>query len=332
MSTSASPVMFGYDFQSNAAIVLMLENMREMKTIRVEGKEDIEIQLNDGSFVLAQAKAVVDCSTDFSHVRENAKKAISTLAKASEGLTIHELILITNSPNPLNDELSRPLFYGRARKKYDDLPPSAKSVISDLLLKIDKPLDTSKFIIQVLPFESDDDKQRYRAVIDEISDYIGEIDILADGLRKKLQDVWSSLLTKNGTRKDENLKLQKKDVVWPIIVYITNKGQLNREAQYCNQLDESEYNEICRKYEEAIDYYSERYDFVTKIVTDYSKSGLVGREAIVSFVNEHWVDYKDEIKEPGMDETIQCNLLKIILFNILVKRIDIDKIKRAVNL
>ena len=46
---SATSVLFGFDFQANAAIVLMLENIKDMSHIRLEGCEDIDIKLNDGS-------------------------------------------------------------------------------------------------------------------------------------------------------------------------------------------------------------------------------------------------------------------------------------------
>lgn len=55
----ANATLFGFDFQRNAAIVLMLENIKELKSVRLEGnEEDIEISLNDGQKILAQAKAV----------------------------------------------------------------------------------------------------------------------------------------------------------------------------------------------------------------------------------------------------------------------------------
>ena len=52
---TATSVLFGFDFQANAAIVLMLENIKDMSSIRLEGSEDIEINLNNGSSILAQA-------------------------------------------------------------------------------------------------------------------------------------------------------------------------------------------------------------------------------------------------------------------------------------
>lgn len=71
---AANPVLFGFDFQVNAAIVLMLENIKDMSSIRLEGAEDIEINLNDGSCVLAQAKAVVKSSTDFTKLKSRRVK------------------------------------------------------------------------------------------------------------------------------------------------------------------------------------------------------------------------------------------------------------------
>lgn len=42
----ADAVFFGFDFQVNAAIVLMLENIKELKSLRLESaNEDIDISL-----------------------------------------------------------------------------------------------------------------------------------------------------------------------------------------------------------------------------------------------------------------------------------------------
>ena len=45
---NASASAFGWDFQANSAILLMLENIKDAKRIRVEGAdEDIEVTLQD---------------------------------------------------------------------------------------------------------------------------------------------------------------------------------------------------------------------------------------------------------------------------------------------
>ncbi|MFR3266400.1 MAG: hypothetical protein ACLTQN_11205 [Blautia massiliensis (ex Durand et al. 2017)] len=58
-SRRANAVVFGFDFQVNAAIVLMIENIEDLKSLRLEGNyEDIEIELENNQYILAQAKAV----------------------------------------------------------------------------------------------------------------------------------------------------------------------------------------------------------------------------------------------------------------------------------
>ena len=56
-SSNASPEMFGFDFQVNATIVLLLDNIKNVKTVRMEGaSEDIELTMNDGKHMSALLK------------------------------------------------------------------------------------------------------------------------------------------------------------------------------------------------------------------------------------------------------------------------------------
>ena len=74
-SSNASPEVFGFDFQVNATIFLLLDNIKVIKTVRMEGaSEDIELTMNDGNQIMAQAKGVVKGSSDFSHVRSKQYK------------------------------------------------------------------------------------------------------------------------------------------------------------------------------------------------------------------------------------------------------------------
>ncbi|MBR5840398.1 MAG: hypothetical protein IKZ84_17800, partial [Victivallales bacterium] len=73
----ADDLFFGIDFQINAGIVLMIEHIKDATFIRMESdKEDIEIELNNKCSILAQAKSVVNASTDFKNVLEKLKKAL----------------------------------------------------------------------------------------------------------------------------------------------------------------------------------------------------------------------------------------------------------------
>lgn len=135
-SRRADQVMFGFEFQVNAAIILMLRNIKSLDTIRIEGNyEDIELQLTDGEKILAQAKGVQLGSSNFHNVRANLKKALKTLSEGGNKATnVKQLIFITNSFNPFNDEASKGIFSGPpSYRTYDSLPDSSKKIIDDYL-------------------------------------------------------------------------------------------------------------------------------------------------------------------------------------------------------
>lgn len=332
MDRSAIPLNFGLDFQANAAIVLMLDNMKELSSIRVECNEDIDIELNDGTYVLAQAKSVINSSTDYNNVRANAKKAMVSLSDGAQKVRVKKLVYITNSPNPFNDDVSKNMFYGPSIVRYSELPVTAKNLIDGYLSQITHPLDTNRLIIRVIPFEGDDVRQRYKAICEDIQDFIEGLNVNETAFRKKLHSVWSEMLYMSGTKKDKGIKLGKKDVVWPIIVCAVGQGRLDRTSLYCENLDDGEFEEIHYKYAEIIDYSSERYELVAKVIADYSKSGLKGRNSIALFINQHWADYKDEMGLEPIDEDILPSLIKIVLYTILLKRYTINQISKAVNL
>ena len=97
----------------------MLENIKELQSLRLESNnEDIDIELFSGNHILAQAKAIVNSSTDFSNVRKNLKNALESLSDGNKKVETEKLILITNSPNPLNEDASRSIFWGPARRGF----------------------------------------------------------------------------------------------------------------------------------------------------------------------------------------------------------------------
>ena len=331
----ANAVLFGFDFQRNAAIVLMLENIKELRSVRLEGnEEDIELTLENGRKILAQAKAVEKSSSDFSHVRENLKKALISLSEGSQKADTQQLIFITNSPNPFNDTDSRSVFSGLpTRRSFSNLPPSAQQIVQKYLGDIDNPLDLQKFTVQVFPFETDDEMERYKAVTQAVNDFIGSLNAnVTYGLGKWLLQVWHDDIFINGTKRDASILLDKKDIIWPIIVYETD---INRcDDNFLNQFDIGVYDEVVRLYGSTIDSCCERVEFFTKILYDYTQfpSTKKQMEKCQDFIDSTWENYKSEFSSGGIDEETLEALIKIVLYNVLRRRITIDKIRQGVNL
>ena len=164
-NTNASSSLFGWDFQINAAIVLLLEDIENISKVRVEGKtEDIEITMENGSVLFSQAKALSD-PTSTKNVRAKFGKALQTLNAAALNSATTKIVYITNAVDPLNDRVSMMTFYGQSRKSYASLTDSAKKIVDNLLIKNNcNNVDKAKLYIYTLPFEADLN-ERYKVVI-----------------------------------------------------------------------------------------------------------------------------------------------------------------------
>ena len=328
---NASSSAFGWDFQVNAAIVIMLDNIKEMTAIRLEGNEDIEVNLDDGTSILAQAKSVVRSSEDFTNVTTNLKKSLTSLSEAYNSTKdVKKLIYITNSPNPLHIEDEKYIFAGLStRRSYDSLPQKSKDKIDGILSNITAPLDKSKLMIQTLPFETDEDKERYKFVWYEINEFLSQIG--TDRISKtQLHNTWKGDIFCSGTKSDRSIKLSKKDIIWPVIVILTEKAEIDEE------LDESELEEVSRAYADIINTCSEKFELFTKVLYAYNgyQTDKKQKERRLNFILNESKQFSEILEDDTItiDNDLKDVLLKIIVKKILDKRYQINRIKQEVNL
>ena len=341
MNRRADASCFGLDFQANAAILLTLENMRTLDYVRLESdEEDISIRLNNGNFILAQAKSVQKASQDFKNVRRNLESALKTLSegekKVSEkGASVEKLILITNSMNPLNEELSRGAFLGGGKRDYADLPPSAQKIIEDFLSKITEPLNANSFRIQVFSFETDMEDERYKVVLDKIRDFTSSMR-LHSLEPARLMKIWQRDFFVNASKHDSYIMLKKKDVIWPILVIITDIDGIQESMEDALDMDQGEYEEVIYHYRDLINVQCERFRSFTRVITDYSLFEKENKsrpsERIKNFINQKWASYLDDFSPGSIEIEIREKLVKIILYTILQRRYQIQRVKTQVNL
>ncbi len=329
----ANAVMFGFDFQVNAAIILMLENIKELRSLKLEGNyEDIELSLVNEEYILAQAKAIEKSSTDFTHVRSNLKKALISLSEGAKKSNARKLILITNSPNPLNQDETRNLFWGPSWRLFSTLPESSQKLINNYLSGIADPLDTEKFMIQVLPFETDDEQERYKVVKQAVDDFVGELQLNVPGIGKRLMHIWKDEIFTNGTKRNDEIHLDKKDIIWPILVLVTDAKRYDDD--FSDFVDSGLYDEIINRYQDVIDSYCQRCEFFIRVLCDYNEftSSKRPAEKPIDFALSRWENYIDELTLKNADSEIQKGLIQIILYSIVRNRYTIDRIKKGVGM
>lgn len=135
-NSNASASAFGWDFQTNAAILLMLENIQHAKSIKVEAQtEDIEITLDNNNIIYSQAKSLEDINST-SNLLSKLKEGIRTLNNAYNNGNAESLIYITNHSNPFNDKQSIQYFLGRENCPMKILQINVKRKLLKLLTKI----------------------------------------------------------------------------------------------------------------------------------------------------------------------------------------------------
>lgn len=106
MDHNASASIFGWQFQINSAILYFINHIKEIKSIRIEGKdEDIEISLLNGKKILIQAKSSSKLGIDKSAIKK-LRQGINTLYLGSQNNEVEKLIYTTNYPNPIGGSIS----------------------------------------------------------------------------------------------------------------------------------------------------------------------------------------------------------------------------------
>lgn len=326
-SSNASPTAFGWDFQVNAAIYLMLINIQEARAIRVEGiDEDIEITLNDGSKIYSQAKSVVKYD-DYRNVLDYLKKALNTLNNASINDDVNTLIYVTNTPNPLNNKNDMHYFQGCTNLKYSELSNVDKAKIDKIINSFEhKHIDISKLKIVRIPFYGEDTRNRYKDIKRQIEEFLSEINITNVSISSRLMRVWHHDCFHNASIADTSVRISKGDFIWPVISIVLENTTSNN---FLDELNGDDRDYIEGEYKKYIDYESTNYKLISKVLTTYQKSKM----KINEFINLYWREFYKIVETfKELDENEKEILVKIILARIIKNRIVINNIKAGVNL
>jgi hypothetical protein len=323
---NASESAFGWDFQANSAILLMLENIKDAKRVRVEGAdEDIEITLNDQSKIYAQAKSVAR-PDDYSHVIDKLSDALETLSLAAKNGDGSLFTYVTNSPNPFNNQKTMAYFTGRTHLEFDELPDVAQKKIKEIVQKKGySDLDLHKLDVRVIPFYGNDLKNRYKEIQACVNEFLGEVNIDGAGINTEIMGIWQKNLFQNATQTNTDISISKEKMIWPLIVLVIDRSIAN---EYKKDFDEDEIEEIERKYKLIINQNTMSYDMISRVMSDSRKA----KKPIKQFVSENWTGYRDIADKVATDDVTKQTLVKIILYRILTQKQCIQDIKRGADL
>ena len=98
--------------------------------------------------------------------------------------------------------------------------------------------------------------------------------------------------------------------------------------------DEADITEILRKYKAIINNYSERFEFVSTVLSDFNDfyPAAKSKERVDRFISERWEQYKRDFDLKNADTNIEEIVIKLTLLKILKNRREIVRIKGMVKL
>lgn len=323
---NASASAFGWEFQANSAILLMLENIKDAKCVRVEGMdEDIEITLQNQTKIYAQAKAVVN-PEDTSNIIAKLEKALETLNDSAKKGDGNLYTYVTNSFNPFNDRKTQSYFQGRTHLYFEELPNTAQKKIEKIVKnKGYSVIDLQKFDVRMIPFYGIDLKNRHKEIQACINEFLAEVQVDDPGINVEIMKIWQRDFFLNATKSETSISVSKEEMIWPLIVLVVDK---TTASEYKKDFDDDEIGEIERKYRMIINYNTMSYEMISRVMFGFRKS----KKSPKQYVTESWGEYLDIVNVVQADNEIKESLVKIILYRILNQRKCIIDIKKGVNL
>ena len=328
-SSNASASAFGWDFQINAAIMLMLKNIEKASKVKVEGQsQDVEITFADGKILMSQAKSVMT-PDDYSHVKRNLDDGLRTLSNAAKISDVEQLVFITNSPNPFNNtktmfKFSSPLNI----VPFSELPTVCQQAINDIRSLRGYAFDTALLTVCVMQFHGENEDERYKVLTSETTEFLNRL-----GVHKiptsDLLTLWQRSFAGNASQLTTSIT--KKRMIWPVIAILCQVGEGDAELE---DYDDSDVSEILQKYRSVINNNSERFEFVSCILSDYNEfhPEMKSNERTKNFIEEKWGNYKNSFDLRIADSTTEEKVIRLTVRNVLRSRNVIADIKGKVKL
>lgn len=311
----------------------MLDYIRDAESIKLEGPtEDIEVKLKGGKYVFAQSKATMTPDDNTNAIRD-LSKALETLSEADASGSAHELLLVTNRTDPLHDESSiRKFANSYSLVPYNNLPETCQSKIRDICSKKNFSLQLDRFSVMALEFPSEGNAGG-ETVKTRIAEFLAEIDSRLLGLQKKMLDRWRLQFGDNAAENDRHKNLSKKDMIWALIVLFCEE----LDDSILDGFDDADAEEVRDKYSDIVDWHSERFDMVCRVLGEYEQykkwhSDKIGRDVQKSFIEDKQEEFASDFDLDGLEPRLATAVRKITIEKILQQQRKISKVKEAVHL
>lgn len=333
---SAIPTVFGFDFQEVAGLILTLFYLKDVKEISIEGKkQDIELLLNNGKVIYAQAKA----TTKFeSTTLDKFKEGMVTLIENAQLNNAEKLIYVTNSLYPLGkaSKLKNFIVNGDKEKRYtfNDFKENGLDIDSYINKASNSDLSFDREIFELhfyKLFQFSDKKTKYEVAFEYIQQFLGKIG--KSSYKNEVFDLWEAQFHRNAAQKET---LSKKDFIWKMVVRLFEVHQLDDFKDYF-EFDDNEIDEIEERFGDVINDLVNWYELSNIIFNSYitykrESCNKDRKTRELEFVDKCWKEFQDDIIFMSGDELSREIITKLVIWKILINKVTINKALKEAGL
>lgn len=334
VNRNASASAFGWQFQINIAIYLMIKYFGKFKEMKIEGeKEDIEISLNNSKKIYAQAKSKQNINDgDTSSYSTKLRKALESLSDVNDNDS-ESLIYISNlEPNPLNsgtNEFELVSFF-----KYNELSLASKEKIDIQLNQLQKNINRDKLIIAKVPFFGEDKETKQKYIIAKIENFLTFISSDLLPYKNRFLQMLESEALHNATQNNMKLKFKKEDILWRLLILKLGDGN-SIKFDESMEIEEETFFEALDTYDRIINYKEADFDVYNKISNLIMKAKIENKEIrsnqfVIKYENEIYDIVFKNNKDSNM-ETIEKACSKIIAKKIFIRKGNIMQMFERAN-
>lgn len=329
----AATSLFGWDFQINAAIAILIDNISQVEKVRVEGKkQDIEITLTNKEKIYAQAKAV-ETPGNYNNVKKHLANALNSLnnTAAKSKNNVKQFIYITNSENPLGNIQTISQFIGPyVRHSYNELTPKSKTIVDNALSKAEQAIaiDKDKLYIYILNFNNNglSQKDRYTNIKRLVDEFVEGLLENRNGIGGTILDVWQKELLLNGSTANTNITLDRKSFMWIIVVKAIENSLYDNS--FYKEIDISQIQTVENHFREFINTSIVRFEFITSVLSEFNNfKPKQKNKKTEEFISTNWENFKEEFSLEDLENDTQEILIKRILARIIYQSVTINNMK-----
>lgn len=211
---------------------------------------------------------------------------------------------------------------------FSELPTSCQRTIGDICSTNEYSVDTSMLMVCVMQFHGEAEDERYKVLQSLTMEFLNSLGVDKVSASQMLS-LWQNSFRVNASQKTSIIT--KESMVWPIIAIQCEIRETDVELE---DYDESDVAEVLQKYKAVINNNSERFEFVSKVLSDFNDfyPAMKSKERVRRFISERWEQYKNDFDLKNADSTTEEIVICLTLSKVLKSRRVIAEIKGKVKL